>query len=418
MNCYYCKKWFSKKKDAVEHIEKYHSDDLIKDKLDACQALYLTTHLTLEGTCMCGCGKKTEWNVATGKPFKVSPDPACRARLKKIAEANLIRVHGVDQHTLMSDMAHQREMQHHRKITGKYQFNTDGGFVEYMGKLELNWLKFCDTILDLPSYTIQEPPRNFEYYDSKTQTMRTYMPDFYMPDYNLIVEIKDGGNHPNGNKQFNEETKYKVSMKDDAMRSQNEFNYIRISGTNYGPFIETLYQIVHEQSSDNKTRKNIIVINESACGDITDSINWCDIDNEEIDIDRIRLLLCYIPNTYIPKYIAITDSKFLNYWYIYDMTSNTLSRQQTNSDIFDMYDYRLYKYIHTDKKDNMIAHVFKTIAHLAENNINDDHILNILTLLGEGNIFFDDKMCTFNNTLRRSNFVLCEEYKYSNQEEN
>ena len=84
-----------------------------------------------------------------------------------------------------------------------------------------------------------------------------------------LVEIKDGGDHRNTNPAFLEETRYKVELKDEVMRKQTKYNYIRIGGTKYGPFLDTLYRIVHEgrDTETPKTRNNLIVISEAACAD-------------------------------------------------------------------------------------------------------------------------------------------------------
>ena len=405
-NCYYCRKYFAHKKDVVTHIEKVHSDELMRDGLDAAQAHYLSTHASLTDTkCQCGCGRSTEWNPKTGKPYKVSSDPHCRERLRKIAQANLMKARGVDQHTLMSDMNHQREMQKNRKIAGKYTFTSDGGAIEYMGQLELNWLKFCDTILDLPSRCIQDSPQNFTYYDPKTQTTRTYMPDFYLPDYNLIVEIKDGGNHPNGNPKFNEETKYKVALKDEAMKNQTDFNYIRISGTNYGPFLETLYQIVHEQNDDKKPRKNIVVITESACVDPIEQVDWNT--PEVIDVDRIRLIVGYIDGTNMPAYYAITDSRIGAYWYVTDIVNLKTFRATNDCEIFVSGGYRIYKYA-GNKKD--MQDCFTDIIRYAEVPENEKSFNDIMAMMSPYGICFDDDHGNSNNLIHRSNFILIEEY--------
>lgn len=402
-NCPYCRKYFSLKKAAISHIEKYHSRELEQSGMDAAQSLYFSVHGKITGSCCCGCSRPTEWNAKTGKPYKVSPDPECRARLHKIAQANLMNARGVDQHTLMSDMAHQKAMQKNRKISDKYTFKTDGGSIEYMGKLELNWLKFCDTVLDLPSRCIQDPPQNFIYYDSKDNIERIYMPDFYMPDYNLIVEIKDGGDHPNSNPKFIEETKYKVAMKDEVMKKQTDFNYIRISGTNYGPFLETLYQIVHEQKDDDtKKRKAVIVITESACSDSIENINWNQ--DEEIDVDRIRLLVGYIEGTIMPAYYAISDSRIGASWYVTDCIGLRLYQAAYDDPIFAEGGYRIYKY--TGDKKNM-QDAFRIIIHIVEapHEFND-----ILDIMGGFGICFDDGLGNSNNLIHKSHFVLLEEY--------
>lgn len=270
MNCPACHKYFDKKQKAVDHIIKYHGAELEQMGMDASQYLYYSTHGTIKGSCMV-CGGPTGWNYQTGKPFKVCTSPKCRENLSKKADQNMMKIYGKT--TLLTDMNHQKKMQEHRPTHSYYTF-TDGGKVPYLSQLEKNFLWFCDTIMDMPSNMIQDSPETFEYYDSKENKTRQYIPDYYFPDYNLLVEIKDGGNHPNTNPAFVEETKYKVELKDAVMKKQTKYNFIRISGKNYGPFVELLYQIVHVGSPKGyKKQKNLVVITESAC---YDPLEWFD----------------------------------------------------------------------------------------------------------------------------------------------
>lgn len=406
--CPYCGASFNKKRFAVDHIEKKHGDELSEAGMDACQALYFAQHQRLTGTCM-NCGKPTEWNVKTGKPFKVCSDPKCREQLRETFRVNMTRTYGTD--NLLTDMEHQREMQSNRRISGMYQFR-DGGKVEYMGKLDQNFLKFCDVVLDFKSQMIIEPPEYIPYYDEKTGTTRTYMPDHYLPDYNLMVEIKDGGDHPNGNQAFNDTTKYKVAYKDKAMREQNKYNYIRISGTNYGPFLETLYKIVHEQEDDNKPRNAVIVITESACCEFDDNVDFS-TDNEKIDPDRITLIVGYLPNSDTPAYVAISDSKILSNWIVSDYENQLIRSAAYDDPIFKEGGYEIYKYV--GRAEDMQA-VFPLIVNYAAD-VEALHEWDIIKILGISNIFFDNgrhggSLCNNNN--RHCDFVLMDRYFVTN----
>lgn len=400
MRCPYCGKSFKKKKLAVAHIEKMHVDKLEVEKMDACQAIYFNQHGRLTGTCM-NCGGPTDWNFKTGKPSRVCNDPKCREQLRAAFSTNMKRTYGTD--NLLSDMEHQRAMQHNRRIAGTYTFKKDGGKVEYLGKLEHNFLMFCDTVLDLPSSMILEPPEYFPYFDEKTGTWRTYMPDFYLPDYNLLVEIKDGGDHPNGNKAFQDTTKYKVEFKDRAMREQSRYNFIRISGTNYGPFLETLYQIVHEQEDDEKKRNAIVVINEAACNDLEDHIE-CGLEFEKIDPTRISLLTGYIHGSNIPRFVAITDSRIMADWYISDFENQSLQHTLYNNALLSECDCRQYSYVGNVEKMRQAFPAIVTAAEQAEG----QYEWNILVILATSGICLDDGLSIKNNDKREMDFICLE----------
>lgn len=405
MNCPYCRQYFPKKALAVAHLEKMHADQLETEGLDPSQKLYLMTHTSLHGKCMCGCDTPTEWNYRTGKPYKVSPDPKCRERIYQIAQARSVKATGHDQHTLMNDVERQTKMLHNRKITSQYKF-PDGGIIDYTGKLELAFLQFCDKVLELPSYAIQCSPETFTYHDPKDDKDHMYIPDYYLPDYNLIVEIKDGGNKPNGNKAFIEETKYKVALKDAVMKAQTKYNYIRISGNNFGPFLEVLYQIVHEQEPDEKKRKNLVVITEAACLEDMENVDVSTMQDEVINPDNVQLIVGYVNGTHLPAYVAITDSVRGLSWYVSDYETQTITKRSHDDPIFQSGGYRIFKCISNKEE---ISSVFKIIVSQAEGNEIYEQ-WDIIDILGSYNISFDDMLGNANNTQHRSDWIMTEQY--------
>lgn len=401
MKCRYCGKSCKTRQDTIDHIEKYHSDELVKEGLDAPQAYWLTTHTGLTGRCLCGCNRETPWNYKTGKPCKVYPSEECRKRIRETYKSNMKRTHN-GRITLLDDPEQQRKMQKSRHIAGKYKF-PDGGEVDYLGKLEMNWLMFCDKVLDFTSNMIVEPPEYFKYLDKKTNTMRTYMPDYYLPDYNLLVEIKDGGNHPNGNKAFQDTTRYKVEYKEDVMRNQDKYNYIRVSGTNYGPFVEALYQIVHEQQEDGKPRKALVLISEAACVDIDDEIDYDQ--PEEIDPDSISLLVGYIENSSVPSYAAISDSAYKASWIVSDYESRTMFQASHDHPIFQTGGYEMYRYI--GDKETMQS-VFNLLVSCTTGE-EECGQWDIIYILGEYSIYFTNGSMS-NNHHRKTDFIMTERY--------
>lgn len=398
MKCPFCHKSIQTKPTAIDHINKVHPTELEKTGMDAPQALYYSTHNTLHGKCMCGCGKDTEWNYKTGKPFKVSSDPKCRERLSRKAEVNLYNARGITKTTMMSDMEHQKEMMQHRPTAGKYKFS-DGGEVEYLSTLEHNFLKFCDVIMEMRSNMIQSPPETITYYDSKAKRERYYIPDYYLPDYNLLIEIKDGGKHPNSNPVFIEETKYKVRMKDDAMRAQSKYNYIKIVDKNYGPFLETLYKIVELGRDDSPKKHAVVVISESAC--VTDPV----IDTNEdprykVDQNQLYLVLTKIPKTDIVTSMSVTNSIMGETTYHVDENGMLTTTNPLNPKYIDE-NVEIYRYIGNDDNKNKCFTVLDKVV--GQNVATDNIIENILT---KNDIMYYFNNSLTNNTFRRSDFVL------------
>lgn len=406
MNCPYCKKYFDKKSKAVDHIEKAHPDQL--NGMTPEQALYFGSHGTLYGICMCGCGKPTEWNYKTGKPFKLSTDPECRKRVFQKADANYKRVHGESRGTtLRTNMEIQKQMQEHRPTAGKYTFK-DGGSASYLSRLELNFLQFNDKILELPSRMVLDCPFTFQYFDPQDRVYRTYMPDYYLPDYNLLVEIKEGGKHPNTNPAYLKETKYKEKLKDEVMRNQTEYNFIKIVDANYGPYMEILFQIVEAKKDPEKRRKqSVIVISETAC----------ELDNVptayEPNFPGMHVLICKDPTIGMTHRIAIAESPSIAKVYLAD---GEMIRETTLQDpMFDTDNIVIYKYI-GDK--NLETNALRTVIR-ESNHAFDSYsaTVRILDILSETGIQYQFDRTLSNNRHRQTYFVKVGTLKARKEEE-
>lgn len=397
MTCPYCGKYFAVKQKAVDHINQYHSVQLDKDQMDASQSLYYSTHGSIHGLCM-ACGRNTEWNYKTGKPYKVCSDPNCRQILSKRADQNMMKIYG--KKTLLTDMEHQKKMQEHRPTHDYYVFS-DGGKVPYLSKLEKNFLWFCDTIVEMTSNMIQDPPEYFTYFDNKDKVERQYMPDYYLPDYNLLVEIKDGGKHPNTNPAFIEETKYKVKLKDDVMKKQKKYNFIRISDKNYGPFVELLYQIIHvkDDTGMSKNNKNLVVITESACTDADENMNF---NQREYYPDMYLSIIVEDDTTHV-KGLMISVTSSLSRNYVIDMVNNT-AYEATNLQTDIMNELlnpgdEIYTYQYIGDKDKIQEPMYLIIRSCL------NHIAcDVMTMLKESDIMFSSGFIS-NNDNKQMDFI-------------
>lgn len=397
-NCPYCSKYFSKKQAAIDHINKYHGNYLERDGMDAAQALYFSTHGTLKGKCMCGCGQDTEWNYKTGKPYKVSNDPQCRERLRRQAVTNHKKIYGTE--TLLNDMEHQKEMQKNRPTSGKYKF-ADGGEVGYLSSLEQNFLQFCDKVMEFTSNMVQESPETFTYKVPNDGKEHQYIPDYYLPDYNLLVEIKDGGENPNTNPAFIKETKYKVALKDEVMRKQNRYNYIKIVDKKYGPFMEILYKISRSETDYKSPGRTIAVITEHALMDVEESLNM-----NVFDYNSGGYLLVVKPSNSdivigvgLSQYPQLTDMAYTDY------TLNTIDIVDAQS-LMTSNDTQLYKFAEgTDKDLTNVHEVLNQIVNGEFGNVWD-----ILSILAEHEIWFTGINASIsNNSHNLMDFILEEE---------
>lgn len=397
-NCPYCSKYFSKKQAAIDHINKYHGNYLERDGMDAAQALYFSTHGTLKGKCMCGCGQDTEWNYKTGKPYKVSNNPQCRERLRRQAVTNHKKIYGTE--TLLNNMEHQREMQKNRPTAGKYKFS-DGGEVGYLSSLEQNFLQFCDKVMEFTSNMVQESPETFTYKDPNDGKEHQYIPDYYLPDYNLLVEIKDGGENPNTNPAFIKETKYKVALKDEVMRKQNRYNYIKIVDKKYGPFMEILYKISRSETDYKSPGRTIAVITEHALMDVEESLNM-----NVFDYNSGGYLLVVKPsNSDIVIGVGLSQCPQLTDMAYTDYTLNTIDIVDAQN-LMTSNDTQLYKFAEGTNKD--LTKVHEVLDQIVNGEFGN--VWDILAILAEHEIWFTGINASIsNNSHNLMDFILEEE---------
>jgi len=242
------------KDKLIRHIEKDH-EDIIGD-ISAEQFLYDKTHPG-SGKCIV-CGNKTEWNEKTGKYHRLCSNPRCKEEMRSKFKKNMIRVHG--KVSLLDDAAHQAKMLSHRRISGVYKFS-DGTPFTYTGTYEKNAIEFMDTVLHCSSKDILMPGPVIEYVD-KYGEKRQWITDIYYVPYNLIIEVKDGGDNPNNRSMV--DYRDKQISKEKALIKLGEYNYLRLVNNQFVQLMETLALLKDQEINEADPEKNnkIIRINE------------------------------------------------------------------------------------------------------------------------------------------------------------
>lgn len=274
------------KDKLIRHIEKDH-EDIIGD-ISAEQFLYDKTHPG-SGKCIV-CGNKTDWNEKTGKYHRLCSNPRCKEEMRVKFKKNMIRVHG--KVSLLDDAAHQAKMLAHRSISGTYVYS-DGTKFTYTGSYEHKAIEFMDKVLHCSSKDIIMPGPVIDYTDQYGNS-RQWITDIYYVPYNLIIEVKDGGDNPN-NRQMDEYRAKQVSKEAELIKL-GEYNYLRLVDNKFVQLMEVLALLKDQEINEPNTDNKIIRINESAVYDdrffTLDNAEDSEEDNEDIPIeyDIIRRL--------------------------------------------------------------------------------------------------------------------------------
>lgn len=273
------------KDKLIRHIEKDH-EDIIGD-ISAEQFLYDKTHPG-SGKCIV-CGNKTDWNEKTGKYHRVCSNPRCKEELRAKFKKNMIRVHG--KVSLLDDAAHQAKMLAHRSISGTYVYS-DGTKFTYTGSYEHKAIEFMDKVLNCNSKDIIMPGPVIDYTDQYGNS-RQWITDIYYVPYNLIIEVKDGGDNPN-NRQMDEYRAKQVSKEAELIKL-GEYNYLRLTDNKFVQLMEVLALLKDQEINDPTTNNKVIRINESAVYDdrfftIDDTDKFKDDKDIPIEYDIIKRL--------------------------------------------------------------------------------------------------------------------------------
>lgn len=223
--CYDCNQKFNTYEQLVKHVGIYHK--ALVGKMDINQYLFDRRN---PGDKLCVICKKNPriWQPKKMNYSRYCDDPSCKQRAREAFRKNMKRVYGTD--TLLTDPEHQAAMLANRSISGIFTWKT-GETIPYTGKLELDFLEHCENELELGCTDITScPPWTYTtYYDPVGKMERFYMPDFFLPTFKLVIEIKDGSKYPL-------DSKAKVKLKELAVIKRDDFNYIKIVEKDYVDF--------------------------------------------------------------------------------------------------------------------------------------------------------------------------------------
>ena len=255
--CYDCENMkFTDVEDLYDHIEEEHRDNIPLD-MTVKQYYYMKRTGKYRGSCVM-CKKDTRWNDETGKYSRFCDNPRCKQKYRDEFKKRMIAKHGKVH--LLNDPQKQREMLANRRISGQYKWS-DGTTKLYTGSYEKNALEFEDLALNMHSNDIETPsPHNYVY--EYNGNKHFYFPDQFIYSLNAEIEIKDGGDNPNNHPKIQLVDKEKERLKDEVMKSQSSFNYLKLTNNNFNLLLKFIAEIKAVALSDNPNRKVIMIDDE------------------------------------------------------------------------------------------------------------------------------------------------------------
>ena len=246
--CPYCD-YRNFRSNLIDHVEDDHEDMIPKNYTPA-RVVYNSINKKVNGSCMI-CHKETKWDEKKQRYNTLCENPKCRKEYIEIVRSRMVKKYGT--YNLLKDPNFQKKMLENRSISGKYKFE-DGGSVGYVGSYEKKFLEFMDKFLHIKSYDIISPGPNIPYmYKGKEHVWIT---DYIYEPYNLVFDIKDGGDNPNTRDM--KEYREKQIAKEKAIAEYGDYNYIRLTDNNFEQLISIFMELKEKVDEE-----PIIRINES-----------------------------------------------------------------------------------------------------------------------------------------------------------
>lgn len=189
------------------------------------------------------CRQPAKWNEASGRYERVCtrPGSSCREQYRQMFLERMRRVHGKDH--LLDDPDQQRKMLASRSISGKHRWRDGKTETVYTGAYERDFIEFLDGFMEWSPTDIESPaPQNVPY-EWPDGSKHVYIPDFWIPSMDLVVEIKaSSGNDPSrahagSNRHAWRGRELEIEKLKDAAAAAAKIKMVKIVDKDYGPFL-------------------------------------------------------------------------------------------------------------------------------------------------------------------------------------
>lgn len=232
--CCFCGERYDKD-NLIKHLEKEHDEELPPHYTPYRMAYDIINNKQGHGSCYI-CHADTQWNEKRQKYNRLCGNPECAKKVREVYKTRMLKVYGKVH--LLDDPKHQEKMLSHRHISGKYKWS-DGTIKTYTGSYEKELMEFLDKTLDYKSEEVLAPGPILEY-KIKGKT-RHWITDFLILPYNLIIEVKDGGDNPN--KRNMPEYRAKQYAKEKMITNMGVYSYLRLTNKDFSQLLGILAEL-------------------------------------------------------------------------------------------------------------------------------------------------------------------------------
>ena len=229
-----------------DHVKEMHSDK-IPNGVTVKQYIFNMKYKKTHGSCVID-KRLTLWNEEKNRYERYCSEE-CRTAAGNLFKKNALIKLGTDNPA--TDPNFQINAIKGRKTSGMYTFK-DGKSIGYSSSYEMNFLNFIDIDMGITSTEVEQCSIIFTIVlDDKE---RYHIPDYYMPDMNLVIQIKDGSVNPNMNSHIQNEGRLRQKIADKSIIDDGNYNYIKIVNNEFINFVNIMRILKDMQLSDNVNR--------------------------------------------------------------------------------------------------------------------------------------------------------------------
>lgn len=288
-NCIYCNARDTKDK-LVNHISSKHLSEIPEGMTPLQVTFHIVNKHPLNWKKPCRvCKEPCDWDEKKGRYNLLCDKKECHEAWAKKMDKDMGDKKGSNRPTATKEGL--QKMLAARKIAGKYKWS-DGKEFTYVGSYEKATLEFMDKVLEIKSEDIMVPGPILQYeFEGK---LHYYITDIYYIPYNLIIEVKDGGNNPNTNPEMYENRKKKLA-KEKYVIEETNYNYIRLTNKDFSQLMAVFADL--KMSLKEYDGKRVIHVNENMAGALAGALPPMSASDSGVYIVNHMRNTAFLPNS-------------------------------------------------------------------------------------------------------------------------